>query len=119
MIKQILTALLFIVIGAGATIFYLKSQASHSKQHDHGAVICPEHKIAEKACPWCDKTLIKKMGICPEHKVAEALCSRCNKALIPGFIAEDDWCAGHNIPESQCDLCKAGILPEDELKKGK
>jgi len=72
------------------------------------------HQLAEADCPWCDKSLIERMGQCGGHGVPEALCSRCNAALIPGFKAEGDWCAGHGLPESQCKRCQSGDLPPGE-----
>jgi hypothetical protein len=44
-------------------------------------------------------TVIPVAGMCAKHQVAE-----------------NDWCAGHDIPESQCELCKAGELPPGEKK---
>lgn len=89
--------------------------ADHAPGHAHGeGEWCAGHQIAEAECPWCMPSLIEKLGHCAEHDVAEALCSRCNPKLIPGFKAENDWCAGHGLPESQCKLCQAGHLPPDE-----
>lgn len=118
MLKQIIIGLLFIGIGAGGAVLFLQNKAPAQNDHVHGAEYCSKHKIAESQCPWCDKSLIKTMGMCPGHKVPEALCSRCNSDLIPGFKAENDWCAGHDLPESQCDLCKAGQYPPGEIPKG-
>lgn len=70
-----------------------------------GKVQCNKHKIAADSCPFCDKSLIEKLGMCPGHKVPEALCSRCNPDLIPAFKAENDWCEPHKLPESQCQIC--------------
>ena len=111
--KNILAGIILLIIGAGGGYFYINAQGE--QVHDnHGGEFCPEHKIAENDCPWCDKSLISRKGQCKEHGVPEALCSQCNPALIPGFKAENDWCAGHNIPESQCKLCQAGQLPPGE-----
>ena len=91
-----------------------------STEHDTGAdgAFCARHQLPEADCPWCDRSLIEAKGHCGEHDVAEALCSRCNPALIPGFKAENDWCAGHGVPESQCALCKGGDLPPGERAQG-
>ena len=80
---------------------------------------CAKHQIAQ--CPFCDTSLIQKMGQCIGHGVPEALCSRCNPTLIPGFKAEGDWCGGHNLPESQCLICNPELAekkqsPPDEDK---
>lgn len=108
--KNVIVALLLVLLGTGGNGFYITSvQATE---------FCFEHQIAEKDCPWCDPSLVEKMGWCPEHGVPEALCSRCNPALIAGFEAEGDWCAGHDVPESQCTICNPGLLAdraEDEM----
>lgn len=127
MAKNLLIGLLLLVVGAGGGYFYISSGGSsvqdanvgHPKakdekkveakteEHVHGAEFCSKHQLAEKDCPWCDDSLIEKLGHCHGHDVAEAFCSRCNPALIPGFKAENDWCAGHDLPESQCAICLA------------
>jgi predicted RNA-binding Zn-ribbon protein involved in translation (DUF1610 family) len=116
--KNVLFGIILLLVGAGGGYWYIHSNAAEGgSRQEHatsGDEICPEHKIAEKDCPWCDKSLISSKGQCKEHNVPEALCSRCNPALIPGFKAEHDWCAGHNVPESQCKLCQAGELPPGE-----
>jgi len=113
--KNILMAILLVVIGAGGAIGYLKYTRSSGQTELAGASdFCVKHQIAEADCPWCDPSLVEKRGQCPEHGVPEALCAQCNPALIAGFKAERDWCAGHAVPESQCDLCKAGHLPPGE-----
>ncbi len=109
MLKQISISIIFVGIGALGAVYYM----NHHGQV-HGGEFCSEHSISEAECPWCDTSLISKLGMCPEHKVLEALCSRCNKKLIAGFKAENDWCAGHGLPESQCAKCKAGDLPPGE-----
>lgn len=115
--KNIIIAVLLLVLGAGGAFLYLRaSRAQPGKQDTAKGDFCSKHSIAEKDCPWCDPTLIKKKGECPEHGVPEALCSKCNQALIAGFKAENDWCAGHKIPESQCTLCKSGNLPPGEIR---
>ncbi len=108
--KNILIAVLLVVVGAGGAFLYLRMSSSASRQ----AQVCAKHQIAEKDCPWCDPSLIEKKGRCPEHGVPEALCAKCNPSLIAGFKAEMDWCAGHGVPESQCALCKSGRLPPGE-----
>jgi hypothetical protein len=109
MLNKIIIGIVAMGVGASGAIYYLDHRGN-----THGAEFCAEHSIAEAQCPWCDKSLVSKLGTCPEHQVPEALCSRCNIKLIPGFKAENDWCAGHDLPESQCAKCKAGDLPEGE-----
>ena len=114
---NIVMAVVLIVLGAGGALAYLHfSRSSGDGGTTPSAEFCAKHKIAEKDCPWCDPSLVKKMGQCAGHGVPEALCSACNPALIPGFKAERDWCAGHSVPESQCKPCKAGHLPPGERK---
>ncbi len=115
--KNILIGALLLVVGAGGACLFLVARRGSEGQtaaRNMPADFCAKHQIAEKDCPWCDSSLIKSKGECPEHGVPEALCSRCNAALIPGFKAENDWCAGHAVPESQCAKCRAGDLPPDE-----
>ena len=115
--KNIVAAVVLVVLGAvGAYAYILITRSSGEGKTVLPAEMCEKHKIAEKDCPWCDPSLVKKKGQCPEHGVPEAFCTKCNPALIPGFKAEHDWCAGHNVPESQCTLCKAGQLPPGEKK---
>ena len=111
MLKQLITTILAVALGAGGALYYMKYQ-----NHD-AHEFCAKHQLEEKDCSWCDHTLVEKLGMCPEHKVPEAFCSRCNSKLIAGFKAENDWCAGHDLPESQCERCKAGDLPPGELPK--
>jgi hypothetical protein len=104
--KNIMIAVLLMVLGAGGALTYLRiTRASDDEEMTSAGDFCAKHEIAEKDCPWCDSSLVESKGQCPEHGVPEALCSRCNPALIAGFKAENDWCAGHAVPESQCDLC--------------
>lgn len=113
--KNIVLAATLVVLGAGGAFVYLHlSRSSKDAGTAPPVGFCAKHQIAEKDCPWCDASLVKKKGPCPEHGVPEALCATCNPALIPGFKAERDWCAGHKVPESQCALCKAGQLPPGE-----
>jgi cobalt-zinc-cadmium efflux system membrane fusion protein len=108
--KKIIIVILLFILGAGGTLLYLKISRSSKKNKDnYSGEFCIKHQIAEKNCPWCDKSLIESKGQCAEHGVPEALCTKCNPALIPGFKAEDDWCGGHNIPESQCIICNPDI----------
>lgn len=106
--KNIMFAFLLMVGGATSAFLYLNYDGVSKKIHAQESDFCSHHKIPEKNCPWCDPSLIKKMGTCAEHNVPEALCSQCNPLLISGFKVEGDWCAGHNIPESQCKICKNG-----------
>lgn len=81
--------------------------SQHGKSVDipENAAFCAEHHVPEVICPFCDPSLIEKLGHCGGHDVPEALCSRCNPTLIAGFKAEGDWCAEHGLPESQCLIC--------------
>lgn len=77
---------------------------------------CP-HGMPVGQCPFCDETLIEKMGFCHGHGVPEAFCTKCNPAIIVAFKSTGDWCAGHNIPESQCTICNPdlpGSRPSDQ-----
>ncbi len=113
--KNILIAVLLMVAGAVAAFMYVNFNRQPKKTVSaQKAEFCARHQISESNCPWCDPSLIEKMGMCVGHDVPEALCSRCNTLLIAGFKAEGDWCAGHNLPESQCKLCQAGHLPPGE-----
>ncbi len=121
MTKNLITGVLLLAIGAMAGYAYIQfnKQSSHGNHnveltHDkmhgvelNGVEFCVEHQIAESECPWCDRSLISKLGHCAEHDVPEALCSQCKPALIAGFKAENDWCAEHRLPESQCAICLA------------
>jgi hypothetical protein len=105
--KNILIAITLMIAGAASALLYLNPDRSdESTITDPQSAFCARHQIAEKDCPWCDLSLVDKLGICPGHGVPEALCSRCNTALIPGFKAEGDWCVGHTVPESQCAVCR-------------
>ena len=105
--KNILIAVMLMITGAVGALLYLKLNRSvGSTEPEPQTAFCAKHQIAEKDCPWCDPSLVDKLGMCPGHGVPEALCSRCNPALIPGFKAEGDWCAGHAVPESQCVVCR-------------
>jgi hypothetical protein len=116
--KNVLGAAIMVVLGAaGAYVYLLTTRSGGGSPGGAGTAMCTRHAIAEKDCPWCDPSLIEKLGQCPGHGVPEAFCSRCNPALIPGFEAENDWCAGHGVPESQCEPCKAGHLPPGEKPK--
>ena len=113
--KNIALAALLVMLGAGGAYLYITFTRTAPKG---GKVltlaICKKHQMPESECPFCDKSLIEKMGQCAEHGVPEALCHKCNPALVPAFKAAGDWCAGHNVPESQCDLCQAGQFPPGE-----
>jgi len=74
---------------------------------------CP-HGMPVDQCPFCDKTLIEKMGFCSGHGVPEALCTKCNPAVIVAFKSTGDWCAEHNIPESQCTICNPDLTSSRE-----
>jgi len=116
--KNIVIAVLLMVIGAGGAVIYLRiTRTSSDAEKGCTSDFCAGHQIAEKDCPWCDPSMVERKGMCSEHGVPEALCSRCNPALIVGFKAENDWCTGHAVPESQCDLCKGGDLPPGEISR--
>ena len=107
--KNIVAAVVLVMLGAGGAAMYLRiSRSSGEGRTVFPAEFCAKHQIAEKDCPWCDISLVEKRGMCAGHGVPEALCSKCNPALIPGFKAERDWCAGHGVPESQCAPCNQG-----------
>ncbi len=107
MTKNIVLAVTLMITGALGALLYINFGRSEGPDaHDSQPEFCVRHQIAEKDCPWCDPSLVAKLGMCPGHGVPEALCSRCNPALIPGFKAEGDWCAGHAVPESQCAVCR-------------
>ncbi len=107
--KNIVLAVLLVVLGAGGAFVYLRFvRPSGDGGAAPAADFCARHQIAEKDCPWCDPSLIEKKGQCGGCGVPEALCTQCNPELIPGFKAENDWCAGHGVPESQCVPCKGG-----------
>ena len=73
---------------------------------------CP-HRLSPGECPFCDESLIDKLGFCNEHGVAEALCTQCAPALVTAFKAIGDWCASHDIPESQCTICNLDLVAGD------
>ena len=115
--KNIVVAMVLVMLGAGGAFVYLHlSRSSGEGKTAPPAEFCDRHQIAEKDCPWCDPSLVKKKGQCAGHGVPEAFCAVCNPALIPGFKAENDWCAGHGVPESQCAPCKEGQLPPGETR---
>ncbi len=114
--KNIIIALLLMVAGAATALMYLNfTNQSEKVAFSQKDEFCYQHKISESKCPWCDPSLIKKMGKCVAHDVPEALCSRCNSNLISGFKVEGDWCAGHNLPESQCKICRSGQHSQCDL----
>ncbi len=114
-----------LVAGAAGAWVYLKSDRSRGPAQEtafrdgaqHGdsaavppnAALCTAHGIPDVVCPFCDPSLIERLGHCGGHDVPEALCTRCNPVLIPAFKIEGDWCAGHEVPESQCVLCNPAL----------
>ena len=110
--KKIAFIVLILLIGGGVFVYLrtTRSESTGATTTETAADFCAIHQIAEADCPWCDPSLIEKLGFCGGHNVPEAFCSRCNPALIPGFKAENDWCGGHDVPESQCDLCNHSPL---------
>ncbi len=116
MTKNIVIAVKLMIVGAlGALLYINLGRSDGSAASDSQPEFCVRHQIDEKDCPWCDPSLIEKMGMCPGHGVPEALCSQCNPALIPGFKVEGDWCAGHAVPESQCILCNSEDTAEEPV----
>jgi cobalt-zinc-cadmium efflux system membrane fusion protein len=82
---------------------------------------CARHGVPASRCPFCDRSLIEKLGMCGGHGVPEALCTRCNPEIIPAFKVEGDWCAEHGLPESQCLICmgeRSGAAGETEPAAG-
>lgn len=125
--KNAIIILLLLVIGAGGSYFFLLSKnktpvsapakKDATEKHGHSPDdMCPEHKILEKDCPWCDKSIISSRGQC-EHSIPKALCIQCKPELIEGFKSVNDWCSGHNVPESQCKKCQGGESAPGENKK--
>ena len=99
--KNVIVAILLVLLGAGGNGLYLTSvRATRETEKAPATAFCFEHQIAEKDCPWCDPSLVEKMGLCPEHGVPEALCSRCNPALLAGFEAMIHPGASKRAPES-------------------
>ena len=97
------TALLAVALGA--TLWFRneapsRQAAADERKEGDG---CAKHSI--ESCPFCDPTLIEKLGWCGGHGVPEAVCTRCNAVLIEAFQAEGDWCGKHELPESQCEFC--------------
>lgn len=125
--KNVIIVVLLLIIGAGGSYIYLNNkgkteEVSSGKKPEpskHGATpedMCNEHKIQEKDCPWCDKSIITSRGQC-EHAIPKALCVKCNPKLNEGFKAVNDWCGGHGVPESQCKICLGTETPASEVKK--
>lgn len=73
---------------------------------------CP-HGLSSENCPFCDPSLVERLGQCPGHEVPEAFCTRCNPSLVVAFQAVGDWCVAHELPESQCAICNPGLLSAD------
>ncbi len=115
---RIMTALLVIVIGWSGTGCDRGDEDGGGKARGEAGAFCDEHQIAEAQCPFCDPSLIEKLGHCSEHGVPEALCYQCNPALIPAFKATGDWCGGHDRPESQCYICNPELAPEKKEESG-
>ncbi len=104
---------LVLAAGAGGAWIYLKGDraAGPASAGDQAGAqaLCAAHGIPAAVCPFCDPSLIERLGHCAGHDVPEALCTRCNPVLIPAFKVEGDWCAGHEVPESQCVLCNPAL----------
>jgi cobalt-zinc-cadmium efflux system membrane fusion protein len=113
-----LAVILFLAGGWGYS-HYTRSQAppppaAHGSAAITGGPICPEHKIPEAKCGFCNEELTKTLGFCKGHGVPEVFCYQCDPDLIPGFKAAGDWCKAHARPESQCAICKGDGRHEDE-----
>lgn len=107
--KKILIVVCFYFFGAGGAygvLYFKRRPLSQTAAHS-----CKKHSL--KACPFCDKSQIDKLGECKEHKVPEALCHVCRPELVAAFKIEGDWCGGHNLPESQCQLCGGSCAPKE------
>lgn len=111
---SILAALLLVAGGAALVVVADQRGWLPGATPKETAQGCP-HGLVPDQCPFCDKTLIEKMGQCVGHGVPEALCTRCNAALIVAFKAVDDWCGGHNLPESQCTICNPSLLADKSV----
>ena len=111
--KTLAVALLLFALGAGGTYaaLYVERRGSGAPEAAEGrAGTCVKHRL--DACPFCDKSLVEKLGECGEHGVPESMCTRCNPALIPAFRATGDWCDEHGLPESQCRACNPDLVIE-------
>jgi len=69
---------------------------------------CP-HGLSSGNCPFCDPSLIERLGHCGGHGVPEAFCTRCNTSLVVAFKKIGDWCTEHNLPGSQCTICNPEV----------
>ena len=78
--KSILTLTLTAVLVA-AGVWFATKRVGGSAQ---GAV-CAEHGLVPAECPWCDPTLVEKLGMCGGHGVPEALCWQCHEKLIAAY----------------------------------
>jgi cobalt-zinc-cadmium efflux system membrane fusion protein len=115
---RIMAALLVMMIGWIGMGCNRDAADSAEQVKSETQAFCEEHQIAEAQCPFCDASLIEKLGQCNEHGVPEALCYQCNPALIPAFKATGDWCGGHDRPESQCYICNPELAPAPKQKNG-
>ena len=48
---------------------------------------------------------------CAGHDLPESKCTKCNPELTEGFKAAGDWCAEHEFPESACPICNPQTPP--------
>lgn len=112
--KNILTLLIIAGAVAGGLWYALAGGAGGGGSTAEGSV-CAEHGLAPADCPWCDPTLVEKLGMCGGHGVPEALCWKCHDKLIAAFKKKNDWCAGHDCPESLCKVCngEGGEVQQD------
>jgi hypothetical protein len=108
--KNIIAVVVLVVLGAGGAYAYLSlgRRASDEQSAAQANSVCAKHGMAVARCPFCDKSLLAKMGECKGHGVPEALCWKCEPTLVAAFKVEGDWCNGHGVPESMCVPCGGG-----------
>ncbi|MFH1514239.1 MAG: efflux RND transporter periplasmic adaptor subunit [bacterium] len=108
-ITPILFGLLFLIVGFSAVVIADRMEWIPGRNGDSASATC-EHELATGECPFCDPSLIEKLGQCGEHGVPEAFCYICNPDLVAAFKIENDWCGEHKRPESQCTICDSSLL---------
>ncbi|MCC7292781.1 MAG: efflux RND transporter periplasmic adaptor subunit [Phycisphaerales bacterium] len=102
--RNILALTMVAGVVAGGVWYALRRPRIAGESAADGSV-CAEHGLAPAECPWCDPTLVEKLGMCAGHGVPEALCWKCHDKLVAAFKKKNDWCAGHDCPESLCKIC--------------
>ncbi|MBL8879571.1 MAG: efflux RND transporter periplasmic adaptor subunit, partial [Phycisphaerales bacterium] len=78
---------------------------AHAAQKSGADGTCETHGLVAAKCPFCDNSIITRLGMCAEHAVPEALCWKCDKNLVEAYRKMNDWCGGHDRPESFCSAC--------------